>query len=85
MGHQLDLVSYGSKTRLDFLVVFQMGPCMVWVWGGVFKLKVMDRTLGFPSCHHSSFLERDTRLSLLCVLDYQLKEHDMSDSGVSVG
>ncbi|CAH1413094.1 unnamed protein product [Lactuca virosa] len=69
-GHQLDLVSYGFETRLDFLMFFNMGPYMVGERGCVFKLEVMGHIVGVLSDHHYGVMEQETKLFLLCVLGH---------------
>lgn len=44
---------------------------MVWVRGGMFKLDIVDRALGFLVFRHFSVMERDTILFFFCVLDHQ--------------
>ncbi|CAH1427995.1 unnamed protein product [Lactuca virosa] len=55
-----------------------MGPFMVWVWGNVFKLEVMDHSLQVSADHQSSVMERDMRLFHWHVLAHQPGHHNTS-------
>ncbi|CAH1422036.1 unnamed protein product [Lactuca virosa] len=84
-GLKLELVSYGFEKWIYFLMFFDVGPCMLWVWGCIFKLEVMDHALGVSAGHqYSSFIERDARLFHLCVLDHQPWDHGTSTGSTSV-
>lgn len=84
-GYQLDLVYYEFETILDFCMFFDMRPCMVWVWGCVFKLDVVDHALQFPSGHQPRFMERDTWFFLSYVHNHHPADHDTVVGGTSLG